>query len=423
MLRSLVFLLMFLAVTAQASERITLSNSDIDIRVAIPMLADFCGRSILLAPSVTGLVSMDFRDVPCDKAIDILIKSHGLSGRYFGDVFVVTAMADVVAQDRQAATFNLSRELAEPLVRRVLPVVHAQAAAVADLFKASYLSAADVPGLSIAVDERTNSIFAALPASYVESLRGMIEAVDVPVRQVVIEASIVEANTDWSKNLGVRWTSSASAGNWTGSTSTAVAAASASTFGGFGYLSHSVALDVQLSAMESSGKGQVVSRPTVLTLDREPAAILRGNKIPYQQAAGDGATSVEFVTAALSLNVKPTVAPDDAVLLDVSLSRDSPDYVSSVNGVPSVSTNQLSVKVRVGNGETVVLGGVYSTVDQETADDVPVLSKIPGIGRLFKRRGESKERHELLVFLTPRVIGAGTSRAVLETADPRFALF
>ncbi|TBU96849.1 hypothetical protein DNJ95_14655 [Stutzerimonas kirkiae] len=415
---------LFCATAAAESPRVTLNNQDIDIRVAIPLLADFCGRSILLGPSVQGAVSMNFQNVDCDTAISMLLSSNGLAGRYFGDVFVVTAMNDVVSTGRDEASYRIHSELSGEVVREVLPVVHARAAAVAELFRASYLGAADLPGLSIAVDERTNAIFAALPAPFIDSLRGVIAAVDVPVRQVVIEASIVEANTDWSKNLGVRWTSSASAGNWTGSTSTAVAAASASTFGGFGYLSSSLSLEMQLSAMESSGQGDVVSRPTVLTLDRETATILRGTEIPYQQSAGDGATSVQFKRAALSLTVTPAIAPDSAVVMHVAINRDTPDYGAAINGVPPVSTNQLDAKIRIADGQTVVLGGVYTGSRQAGVDGVPVLSKIPGIGRLFKRRSDSREKSELLIFLTPRVIDPGaTAGRPVANVDPRMELF
>ncbi|QLF92215.1 hypothetical protein HW090_02945 [Pseudomonas sp. ABC1] len=423
-MRYLWLLLLCGSLTCTAADRVSLSNQDVDIRVAIPLLADFCGRSILLGPSVQGIVSLNFQDVECDAAIDMLLESNGLSSRYFGDVLMVTAMADSVAKDRESRNYELHHELSGEVIRQVLPVVHANASSVAELFRASYLNAADMPGLSIAVDERTNSIFAALPVTYIDSLRSVIAAVDVPVRQVVIEASIVEANTDWSKNLGVRWASSANLGNWSGSASTAVAAASASTLGGFGYLSSSLSLDLQLSAMESSGQGEIVSRPTVLTLDRETATILRGSEIPYQQSAGDGATSVQFKRAALQLSVTPAIAPDDAVVMHVSINRDMPDFGSAMNGVPPVSTNQLDAKIRIADGQTVVLGGVYTTNQQQGADDVPVLSKIPLMGRLFKRRAQSRERSELLIFLTPRVVPVeGASGRAVAASDPRMGLF
>ena len=378
----------------------------------------------MVGPSVTGSVTLDFQDVDCDRAITLLLESNGLAGRYVGDVFVVTALTQAVTSARDSASYRLHSGASGQVVREVLPVIHARAASVAELFRASYLGAVDLPGLSISVDERTNSIFAALPAPYIDSLRRVIAAVDVPVRQVVVEASIVEANTDWSRTLGVRWSGSASGGHWTGAGSVALSAAGATAFGGFGYLSDHLSLNSQLSALESSGQGDVVSRPAVLTLDRETATILQGTEIPYQQSAGDGATSVQFKRAALSLTVTPAIAPDNAVVMHVQVNRDTPDFGAAINGVPPVSTNQLDAKIRVADGQTVVLGGIYTDNRQEAAGDVPFFSKIPGLGWLFKSRASSRDRSELLIFLTPRVVDpAGFPSLALGGSDPRVGLF
>lgn len=424
-MRNLVFVfLSLLCFNVSAAPRVTLTQYDIDIRSAITLLADTCGRSIMVGPSVTGSVTLDFHDVDCDRAITLLLESNGLAGRYVGDVFVVTALAHAVNSTRESASYRLHSGASGQVVREVLPVVHARASSVAELFRASYLGAVDLPGLSISVDERTNSIFAALPASYIDSLRRVIAAVDVPVRQVVVEASIVEANTDWSKTLGVRWSGSASGGHWTGAGSVALSAAGATSFGGFGYLSDHLSLNTQLSALESSGQGDVVSRPAVLTLDRETATILQGTEIPYQQSAGDGATSVQFKRAALSLTVTPAIAPDNAVVMHVQVNRDTPDFAAAINGVPPVSTNQLDAKIRVADGQTVVLGGIYTDNRQEAAGDVPLLSKIPGLGWMFKRRASTREKSELLIFLTPRVVDPGGSPSLaLMGSDPRLGLF
>lgn len=424
-MRKLVVLFaVLLCSNASASTRVTLTQFDIDIRAALTLLADSCGRSIMVGPSVTGSVTVDFQDVDCDRAISLLLESNGLAGRYVGDVFVVTALTQAVMSARDSASYRLHSGASGQVVREVLPVVHARAASVAELFRASYLGAVDLPGLSISVDERTNSIFAALPAPYIDSLRRVIAAVDVPVRQVVVEASIVEASTDWSKSLGVRWSGSAVSGEWTGAASGALSAAGATAFGGFGYLSDHLSLNTQLSALESSGQGDVVSRPAVLTLDRETATILQGTEIPYQQSAGDGATSVQFKRAALSLTVTPAIAPDNAVVMHVQVNRDTPDFGAAINGVPPVSTNQLDAKIRVADGQTVVLGGIYTDNRQEAAGGVPFFSKIPGLGWLFKSRASSRDRSELLIFLTPRVVDPGGFPSLaLGASDPRLGLF
>ena len=183
-----------------------------------------------------------------------------------------------------------------------------------------------------------------------------------------------------------------------------MSAAAASSVG-FGFLSNTLSLDAIFNAMESDGNGRVVSRPTLLTLDRQSASVLRGTELPYQQSAGDGATSVSFKHAALSLEVKPVIAPDNSIVIEVVVSRDSPDFSNAIDGVPPISTNRLLTTIRVPHGQTVVLGGVYSTIDQQSSSRVSGLSRIPGIGRIFRKKEHITEQSELLIFLTPRILG------------------
>ena len=179
---------------------------------------------------------------------------------------------------------------------------------------------------------------------------------------------------------------------------------------------------VFFSAMETAGDGHVVSRPTLLTLDRQSASVLRGTELPYQQSAGDGATSVSFKHAALSLEVKPVISPDNSVVIEVLVSRDSPDFSNAIDGVPPINTNRLVTTIRVPHGQTVVLGGVYSTIDQQGSSSVSGLSRIPGIGRLFRKKEHITEQSELLIFLTPHILGLdlASDKQPLTFHDPDF---
>lgn len=408
MIRSIIVLILSFAVApfAFSSDRLTVKHHQIDIRVAFSLVADFCNRSIVLGPSIQGDISLEFDGVPCSQAINLLLESNHLLSSSVGDVLVVTAADDVLNSERNANDLRaFRRDLfnSNDIERRVINIVHASAAEVVSLFKESFMSL-DAPGVSMTVDERTNSVFAALPSSFFPALESVIQTIDVPVRQVAIEANVVEAGVDWSKRLGLNWGGALSLGNWTAATAADLSVAAGSSIG-FGFLSNTLSLDAIFSAMESDGEGRVVSRPTLLTLDRQSASVLRGTELPYQQSAGDGATSVSFKHAALSLEVKPVISPDNSIVIEVLVSRDSPDFSNAIDGVPPINTNRLVTTIRVPHGQTVVLGGVYSTIDQQSSSRVSGLSRIPGIGRIFRKKEHITEQSELLIFLTPRILG------------------
>lgn len=399
--------LVFYSSISNAFDRLTVNHNNIDIRSAIPLVAEFCNANVVLGQSIEGNISLNFDDVPCSQAFDILIKSNNLQYQLIDDVYVVTQNQsdDVLKIERSNKDLNVFRRdlsYERELERRIIPIIHANAEDVVSVFRDSFMIN-NIDGVSMTVDKRTNSIFAALPASFFSSLEQVINVIDVPVRQVVIEATIVEASVDWSRRLGLNWNSSLNLGNF--------ALGSVGALGGvgssfnIGFLSNSFSLDSIFYAMENEGKGHVLSKPKLLTLDRTTASVSRGTEVPYQQSAGDGATSVAFKHAALSLEVTPVISPDNSVVVDVAVSRDTPNYSNAIDGVPPIDTNHLNTVINVPHGKTVVLGGVYSDVNHYINGSVPYLSNIPVIGNAFRNSNAVKEKAELLIFLTPRIVG------------------
>ena len=252
-----------------------------------------------------------------------------------------------------------------------------------------------------------------------EEIQQLITKVDIPVRQVLIEARIVEANVDYDKSLGVRWGGSIqNKGNWNasgvgngssdgGTTSSPfvdLGVANNTSGIGIAFITDNVLLDLELTAMEKTGNGEIVSQPKVVTSDKETAKILKGTEIPYQEASSSGATSVSFKEASLSLEVTPQITPDNRIIMEVKVTKDEPDYLNKVQDVPPIKKNEVNAKVLVNDGETIVIGGVFSNTQSKVVDKVPFLGDVPYLGRLFRRDVVSEKKSELLVFLTPRIM-------------------
>jgi type IV pilus assembly protein PilQ len=284
---------------------------------------------------------------------------------------------------------------------------------------------------SVTVDDRTNSIIAYQTSERLDELRRIVAQLDVAVRQVMIEARIVEANVDYDKALGVEWRGarvgdnnfvvSGAEGNRVGAPGFGQNAGvqnptnslgnfvdmgvEARTSGfGIGFITDNTILDLELSAMEKTGNGEVVSQPKVVTSDKETAKILKGSEIPYQEASSSGATATSFKEAALSLEVTPQITPDDRIIMEVKVTKDAPNFDRAVNGVPPIDKNEVNAKVLVSDGETIVIGGVFSNTQTKSVDKVPFLGELPYLGRLFRRDVVRDQKSELLIFLTPRIM-------------------
>jgi len=414
---------------AYTGEKLSLNFQDIDVRSVLQLIADFTNLNLVASDTVQGGITLRLQNVPWDQALDLVLKTKGLDKRKIGNVLLVAPADEISARERQE--LESQKQIADlaPLRRELLQVNYAKAADIAKLFQSvtSAEAKADERG-SITVDERTNNIIAYQTQDRLDELRRIVAQLDIPVRQVMIEARIVEANVDYDKSLGVRWGGSMqNKGNWNtsgvsnnganasstigtpGSTSTnspfVDLGAAGNTSGlGIAFITDNVLLDLELTAMEKTGNGEIVSQPKVVTSDKETAKILKGTEIPYQEASSSGATSVSFKEASLSLEVTPQITPDNRIIMEVKVTKDEPDYLNKVQDVPPIKKNEVNAKVLVNDGETIVIGGVFSNTQSKVVDKVPFLGDVPYLGRLFRRDVVSEKKSELLVFLTPRIM-------------------
>lgn len=427
-------------------EKLSLNFQDIDVRSVLQLIADFTDLNLVASDTVQGNITLRLQNVPWDQALDLVLKTKGLDKRKVGNVLLVAPADEIAARERQELEAQKQISELAPLRRELIQVNYAKASDIAKLFQ-SVTGTSGAPGAapggdnrgSITVDDRTNAIIAYQTQDRLDELRRIVAQLDIPVRQVMIEARIVEAAVDYSKSLGVRWGGAFSSGNWdfygkdgartVDSDSGQLYLPGTSTVGnwtaadgvapvpfvdmgvtnstsgiGIGFLSNHAMLDLQLSAMEKSGNGEVVSQPKVVTSDKETAKILKGSEIPYQEASSSGATSVSFKEAALALEVTPQITPDNRIIMEVKVNKDEPDYANALNGVPPIKKNEVNAKVLVNDGETIVIGGVFSNTQTKATDKVPFLGDVPFIGRLFRRDSVTDSKNELLVFLTPRIM-------------------
>ncbi|MEH6358305.1 MAG: type IV pilus secretin PilQ [Pseudomonadales bacterium] len=393
-----------------SGEQLSLNFQDIEVRSVLQLIADFTNLNLVASDTVDGRITLRLQNVPWDQALDLILKTKGLDKRQIGNVLMV-APADEMA-NRERLELENSRQVAElaPLQTEFIQVNYAKAVDVAALMSAEQglLSSRG----SVSVDERTNTLLVQDTASKMDAIRSALTYLDVPVRQVQVEARIVVASTDFDKSLGIRW-----GGSTVGSSGTTVSTASGGGLGDIavdlgvtgatsafqiGFVHGNDTLDLTLSALESDGVTEVISQPKIVTADGQTARIESGVEIPYQEASSSGATTVTFKDAVLSLEVTPQITPDDRIIMDLKVNQDSVGELFL--GIPSINTRSVETQVLVENGETIVLGGVYERNTVESTDKTPFLGDIPFIGALFKRTTKSDAKDELLIFITPKLI-------------------
>ncbi len=415
---------------AYTGEKLSLNFQDIDVRSVLQLIADFTDLNLVASDTVQGNITLRLQNVPWDQALDLVLKTRGLDKRKVGNVLLIAPADEIAARERQELEAqNQIAELA-PLRRELIQVNYAKAADIAALFQ----SVAGIGGEgakeergSVTVDDRTNSIIAYQTQDKLDELRRIVAQLDIPVRQVMIEARIVEANVDYDKELGVRWGGSTNLQgdkNWTvygnddrgdegGGTGedqgpnvpfVDLGSAGRTSGIGIGFVTDNVLLDLELSAMEKTGNGEVISQPKVVTSDKETAKILKGTEVPYEESSSSGATTIAFKEAALSLEVTPQITPDNRIIMEVKVNKDEPDYQNALNNVPPIKKNEVNAKVLVNDGETIVIGGVFSNEQSKAVDKVPLLGDMPFVGRLFRRDVVKDTKNELLVFITPRIM-------------------
>jgi type IV pilus assembly protein PilQ len=434
-------------------EKLSLNFQDIEVRAVLQLIADFTDLNLVASDTVGGRITLRLQNVPWDQALDLILKTKGLDKRQDGNVLMVAPAAEIAERERQEIETSRQLEELAPLQTEFIKVKYANAA---DLFKLFSRQGGVASGgqqggrpepeagiLSsrgqVIVDERTNSLVVTETAEKLENLRRLIKVIDVPVRQVLIEARIVIASTDFGRQLGIQWGGAAINDEdedqlWTigGSLDTlgeldgaAAGGQSSVTFPdalavdlgatgqgtssiAIGFTANDILLQAELSALESSGRGEIVSQPKVLTGDKQKATISQGTEIPYQKAAASGETTVEFKEAVLKLDVTPHITPDDRVMMKLSINQDSVgEFINGEFGsqIPTIDTTSLDTEVLVGNGQTLVLGGVFQTEEIVSETKTPFLGDIPYVGRLFRKDSVESNKTETLIFITPKIVG------------------
>jgi type IV pilus assembly protein PilQ len=433
---------------------VSLNFQNVETRALLQILADVSGKNMVLSDSISGTMALRLQNVPWDQALEIIMQSRGLALREIGDTLMVAPATEIAAfQDQQRKT-----EQAAPMRSEFIQINYAKAKDLAALLKSEGRNLLSPQG-QVSVDERTNTLLVMETGSRLAEIRALVAKLDVAVTQVLIEARIVVASDDFSRDLGARFGFTGIdsfdkqrglnvMSGTLGGTDTSVAGSLDSRIdngtvfpteiptgeGGFpqrlnvnlpalpaGGLPASIALailgedflvDLELSALQAEGKGEILSNPRVLTANQKTASIRQGVEIPYQQSAGgsSGGTSIAFKEAVLSLEVTPQITPDNRVIMDLKVTRDNVGQLvptGSGGFVPSIDKRELNTQVLVSNGETIVLGGVYEQESSDTVNKVPLLGDIPLLGALFRQNSKSSTKRELLIFITPKIVQEG----------------
>ncbi|MBC9072578.1 type IV pilus secretin PilQ [Thauera sp. CAU 1555] len=406
-------------------ERLSLNFQNIDVRAVLQVIADFTDFNIITSDSVSGNLTLRLKDVPWDQALDIILQSKGLDMRKNGNVIWIAPSDELATREKLQLEALAQIGDLEPLQTESFQINYHRAKEIYDFLKSKDQTILSKRG-SVVVDDRSNKIFVTDVASRLGDLRRLIGEIDLAPKQVLIEARIVEANKDFVRDLGVRmsFTDNAAVNLGGGTrlgmgqipgvggalTGTGAQSGGATPVASFSTLNlalfNSAAtrfLNLELSALETDGRGKIVSSPRVLTANQVEAAIEQGTEIAYRKETSSGATSVEFKKAVLSLKVKPMITPDGRLQLQVEVNKDSPVFPAGFLE-PAIDTKNVKTEVLVENGGTVVIGGIYEESETNNVGRVPVLGEIPVLGALFRNTKRETSRRELLVFITPRIV-------------------
>ena len=420
-------------------QRLSLNFQDIEVRSVLQLLADFTGLNMVVSDTVGGNITLRLKDVPWDQALDIILQTKGLTSRRYGNVIMVAPIEEVAARERLELEAQKQIEELAPLVSELVQVNYAKASNLAEILKASENRLLSERG-NVTVDERTNTMLIQDTTQSLEQIRALLADLDRPVRQVLIESRVVIANDDFARELGVRFGFNTS-GTTSGDGSYLIAGGKPGYIGGTAGFAPGIEnpadsgeealmvnlptllggprggalnlllgkagerlLQLELSAMQQEGRGEVVSSPRVITSDQQRAVIKQGIEIPYQEATSSGATNVSFKEAVLKLEVTPHITPDDRIIMDLVVTKDNPDFTREVLGVPPVDTRSVETSVLVDNGETVVLGGVFEETKSTQEEKIPFLGDLPAVGYMFRNTNTARDKKELLIFVTPKVL-------------------
>jgi type IV pilus assembly protein PilQ len=422
-------------------ERISLSFQNIDVRALLQIIGDVSGNNVVISDGVKGELAMRLINVPWDQALDIILRTKGLGMQQQGNVMLIAPLDEMASRAKAEGEATKQKDEGAPMRSEIIQVNYAKASEMAALLKAGSKSLLSARG-QVSVDERTNTLLVLETRERLGEIRNLIARLDIPVRQVLIESRIVIANNDFSKSLGTRFGVSgfsdlgrenrASTSGSAASTDASIPDLAAGTltplgFGaqdqrfnvnlpvasagriGFAILGSNYLVDLELSALQAEGRGEVLSTPRVVTANSKQASIEQGVEIPYQEASSSGATSTSFKKAVLALQVTPQITPDDRIIMDLNVKNDSrgQDVNSGFGQIPSIDTREVTTQVLVQNGETVVLGGVYQQTQSFSVTKVPLLGDLPLLGYLFRTTNAVNNKRELLIFVTPKILGEG----------------
>jgi len=437
-------------------ERLTLNFQDIETRAVLQLLAETSGQNIVVSDTVQGNVTLRLQNVPWDQAMDIVLRTKGLDKRQEGNVIFVAPTDELQAREKQMLESQKAITELSPVRTEYLQVNYAKASDLAGLIQSKGKSSLLSERGSVSVDDRTNTLLLADTAERLADIRRLVSTLDIPVKQVLIEARIVIVNDTFSRELGVKF-GSAFVGNygsddglmWVGNNGLNSATGNRGPIispngpGGVGVDGNSVAtgpapdrylvnlpianpalklamtlldsdyvVDLEITAAQREGRGEVISAPRVITANGQEAYIEQGREIPYQESASSGATTTQFKKAVLSLTVTPQITPDDRLILDLKVTKDSVgQFVPSATGglVPSIDTREITTQVLVNDGQTVVLGGILETDNRDDVTKVPFLGDVPGLGVFFRSKSKREEKNELLIFVTPKILREGAN--------------
>ncbi len=421
-------------------KRISLNFQNIEIRAVLQLLADFTGINIIVSNNVTGNITLRLNDIPWDQALDIILTTQNLDKRRTGNVMLIDTKESLdKIEESQLKSQQIIQKL-EPIQSELIQVNYAKAADIAVLIKDKQNSLLSDKG-KISVDARTNMLWIQDTGTKIEEVRNLIKQLDISVKQVLIEARIVDVTKDFSEDLGIRWGVSKPPhlsgtldganqfqippGNTNPATvpvaqrlnldlAAAPAVGTPASVGiALAKLGDNILLDLELSALESEGRAELISSPRLITTNQQPAVIESGQEIPYQEATSSGATAVAFKKAVLSLKVTPQITPDNKILMELQINQDTPS-AQLFNGVPAIQTKEIQTNVLVNNGQTVVLGGIYTQDKNKSIQRIPFLGSLPVVGVLFGNKQVTVNNEELLIFITPKIITNSLSITAIE---------
>ena len=420
-------------------KRISLNFQNISIRAVLQLLADFTGINMVVSDKVTGDITLRLNDIPWDQALEIILTTQGLDKLRTGNVMLIDTKKNLDSMEEAKLKSQQIIERLEPIRSDLIQINYAKANDLAILIKDKQNSLLSEKG-KVSVDVRTNTIWIQDTGTKIEEVRDLIKQLDVPVKQVLIEARIVEVTKNFAQDIGIRWGVSRPptlSGTLAGANQMQqgitppnvtpltdrlnldliAAPANLSTPASIGValakINDNILLDLELSALESEGLAELIASPRLITINQQSAVIDSGQEIPYQESTSSGATAVAFKKAVLSLKVTPQITPDNKILMDLQINQDTASS-QTFNGVPAILTKEIQTKVLVNNGQTIVLGGIYTQDKTKTLIRIPFLGQLPVVGFLFRNTQVGLNNDELLIFITPKIITNTLSITTIE---------